>query len=57
MFPYNIPVFTRERLREYKGFEKMSDEMLDIAMDVLHTLTWAYLNNKEKIEEYERNKT
>ena len=56
MFPYNIPVFTRERLRKYKGFENMSDEMLDKALDVLHILTWVYLSNKEKIEEYERSK-
>ena len=56
MFPYNIPVFTRERLRKYKGFENMSDEMLDKALDVLHTLTWAYLYSKSKIEEYERSK-
>lgn len=34
----------------------MSDEMLDKALDVLHTLTWVYLNNKEKIEGYERDK-
>lgn len=56
MFPYNIPVFTRERLRKYKGFENMSDEMLDKALNVLHTLTWVYLNNREKIEGYERSK-
>ena len=56
MFPYNMPVFTRERLREYMGFEGMSDEMLDKALDVLYTITWAYLNNREKIEEYERNR-
>ena len=53
MFPYDMPVFTRERLRKYKGFEEMSDEMLDKALDVLYTITWAYLNNREKIEEYE----
>ena len=56
MFPYDMPVFTRERLRKYKGFEEMSDEMLDKALDVLYTITWAYLNNREKIEEYERNR-
>lgn len=56
MFPYNMPVFTRERLREYKGFEDMSDEMLDKALNVLHTITWAYLNDREKIEEYEKNR-
>ena len=56
MFLYNIPVFTRERLRKYKGFEDMSDEMLDKALDVLYTITWAYLSNREKIEEYERNR-
>ena len=56
MFLYNIPVFTRERLRKYKGFEEMSDEMLDKALDVLYTITWAYLNNREKNEEYERNR-
>lgn len=55
MFPYDMPVFTRERLRKYKGFEDMSDEMLDKALDVLYTITWAYLSNREKIEEYERN--
>ena len=32
------------------------DEMLDKALDVLYTITWAYLNNREKIEEYERNR-
>ena len=56
MFPYNMPVLTRERLRKYKGFENMSDEMLDKALDVLYTITWAYLNNREKIEEYEKNR-
>lgn len=56
MFPYNLPVFTRERLRKYKGFEDMSDEMLDKALNVLYTITWAYLNNREKIEVYKRNR-
>lgn len=56
MFPYDMPVFTRERLRKYKGFEDMSDEMLDKALDVLYTITWAYLNNREKIEEYDKNR-
>ena len=56
MFPYNLPVFTRERLRKYKGFEDMSDEMLDKALNVLYTITWAYLNNREKIEVCERNR-
>ena len=56
MFPYDMPVFTRERLRKYKGFEDMSDEMLDKALDVLYTITWAYLSNREKIEEYEKNR-
>lgn len=57
MFPYEIPTLTYEELRKYKGFEDMSDEMLDKALDVLYTLTYAYLNSKEKIEEYERGKT
>ena len=56
MNPYMDCRMTRERLRTYKGFEDMSDEMLDKALDVLHTLTWAYLNSKSKIEEYERSK-
>ena len=57
MFPYEIPTLTHEELRKYKGFEDMSDEMLDKALDVHYTLTYAYLNSKEKIEESERGKT
>lgn len=56
MFPYDIPTLTHEELRKYKGFEDMSDEMLDKALDVLYTLTYAYLSSREKIEEYERKK-
>ena len=56
MNPYMDCGMTRERLRTYKGFENMSDEMLDKALDVLHILTWTYLNSKSKIEEYERSK-
>ncbi len=56
MFPYDIPTLSHEELRKYKGFEDMSDEMLDKALDVLYTLTYAYLSSREKIEEYERKK-
>lgn len=56
MFPYDMPVFTRERLQKYKGFEDMSDEMLDKALNVLNTMIFAYLKSREKIEEYEREK-
>ena len=56
MFPYDIPTLTHEELRKYKGFENMTDEELDKALDVLYTLIYAYLNSKEKIEEYERGK-
>ena len=56
MFPYEIPTYSREWLRKYKGFEDMSDEMLDKALNVLYTITFAYLNSREKIEEYERKK-
>ena len=56
MFPYDIPTLTHEELRKYKGFEDMSDEMLDKALDVLYTLTYAYLSSRKKIEEYERKK-
>ena len=56
MFPYEIPTFTREELRKFEGFENMSDEELDKALDVLYTLTCAYLRNRVKIEEYERKK-
>ena len=48
MNPFMDCGMTRER--------NMSDEMLDKALDVLHTLTWAYSNSKSKIEEYERSK-
>lgn len=47
---------TRERLRTYKGFEDMSDELLDIAVNTINTMAEFYLNNKSKIEEYERSK-
>jgi hypothetical protein len=57
MFPYDIPTLTREELRKHKGFENMTDDELDKALDVLYTLTYAYLSSKEKIEEYERKKT
>lgn len=57
MFPYDIPTLTHEELRKYKGFENMTDDELDKALDVLYTLTYAYLSSKEKIEEYERKKT
>lgn len=56
MFPYDIPTLSHEELRKYKGFKDMSDEMLDKALDVLYTLTYAYLSSREKIEEYERKK-
>ena len=54
MFPYNIPRFTRERLKTYKGFGNMSDEMLDKAIDTMYVITQAYLNNREVIEEYHK---
>ena len=54
MFPYDIPTLSHEELRKYKGFENMTDDELDKALDVLYTLTYAYLNSREKIEEYER---
>lgn len=56
MFPYDIPTLTHEELRKYKGFENMTDDELDKALDVLYTLTYAYLSSREKIEEYERKK-
>ena len=56
MFPYEIPKYSHDWLRGYKGFEDMSDELLNKAMDVLYTITFAYLNSKEIIEEYERKK-
>jgi len=56
MFPYEIPKYSHDWLRRYKGFEDMSDELLNKAMDVLYTITFAYLNSKEIIEEYERKK-
>ena len=54
MFPYDIPRFTRDRLRQYKGFENMSDEMLDKAIDAMYTLMYAYLRNKIAIDEYHK---
>jgi hypothetical protein len=56
MNPYDVCVFTKERLRKYKGFEEMTDEELDLALSVMYTITDAYLNSRDKIEEYERNK-
>ena len=56
MNPFDIPIFTKERLRKYKGFEEMTDEELDLALSVMYTITDAYLNSRDKIEEYERNK-
>lgn len=56
MNPYMDCGMTRERLREYKGFENMSDEELDIAVRTINTMAEFYLNNKSKIEEYERSK-
>lgn len=56
MNPYKDGGMTRERLRTYKGFEDMSDELLDIAVNTINTMAEFYLNNKSKIEEYERSK-
>lgn len=56
MNPYMDCGMTRERLRTYKGFENMSDEELDIAVRTINTMAELYLNNKSKIEEYERSK-
>lgn len=57
MKPYDECVFTRERLKQYDGFGDMTDEELDKALHLMYTLSSAYLNNRIKIEEYERNKS
>lgn len=57
MNPYDECVFTRDELKQYEGFENMTDEELDKAMHLMYTLSSAYLNNRIKIEEYERNKS
>lgn len=54
MNPFDIPVFTKERLKKYRGFEEMTDEELDLALSVMYTITDVYLNSKSKIDEYER---
>ena len=56
MKPYDECVFTRERLKQYDGFGDMTDEELDKALMLMYTLSSAYLMNKNKIDEYERNK-
>ena len=56
MNPYMDCGMTRERLRTYKGFDNMSDEELDLAVRTINTMAEFYLNNKSKIEEYERSK-
>jgi len=56
MNPYSNYNLIPERLRKYKGFENMSDEMLDMAVKTINTLADVYLNNREKIEEYEQKK-
>ncbi|MBQ2186955.1 MAG: hypothetical protein II401_00140 [Bacteroidales bacterium] len=57
MNPYDDCVFTRDELKQYEGFENMTDEELDKALHLMYTLSSAYLNNRIKIEEYERNKS
>jgi len=54
MNPYDECVFTKERLKTYEGFEQMTDEELDMALQVMYTMVSAYLNNRSKIERYER---
>lgn len=56
MQPYDECVFTKERLRKYKGFEEMSDDELDKALVLMYTISGAYLTNRIKIDEYERDK-
>lgn len=57
MNPYDECVFMRYELKQYEGFENMTDEELDKALHLMYTLSSAYLNNRIKIEEYERNKS
>lgn len=54
MNPYDECVFTKERLKTYKGFERMTDEELDMALHAMYTMVSAYLNNRNKIERYEK---
>ncbi len=56
MNPYSNYNLTPERLRKYKGFENMSEDMLDLAVKTINTLADVYLNNRKKIEEYEQKK-
>lgn len=56
MNPYDRLAITKEQLQKYEGFENMTDEELDMALSVIYTVSCAYLNNKEKIIEYERSK-
>lgn len=56
MQPYDECVFTKDRLRKYKGFEEMTDEELEKALMLMYTISGAYLTNRIKIEEYERDK-
>lgn len=54
MNPYDICDYTKERLKKYQGFEGLSEEELDMAIMVMATMTTAYLNNRDKINEYAR---
>lgn len=56
MQPYDECVFTKDRLRKYEGFEKMSDDELEKALMLMYTISGAYLTNRIKIDEYERDK-
>jgi hypothetical protein len=56
MNPYDECVFTKDRLRKYDGFGDMTDEELEKALMLMYTISGAYLTNRIKIEEYERDK-
>ena len=56
MNPYDECVLTRDQLREYDGFNDMTDDELDKALSLMYIISSVYMNNQIKIEEYERNK-
>ena len=56
MNPYDECVLTRDQLSEYEGFNDMTDDELDKALSLMYVISSVYMNNRIKIEEYERNK-